>query len=81
MDHAHDWQPIPNDCGFYACVCGWYGRRELADGTMTARPSLRRLKRVPEGECFRCGTEQSVDRNIGSCPACWKIQLKVEVRR
>ena len=74
--HDHSWTPVPNDCGFYACLCGWYGRRELSDGTMTARPTLRRLKRVPDWECTRCGTNRDVDRNIGYCAACWAIEWR-----
>jgi hypothetical protein len=77
MDHTHSWKPIPNDCGFYACSCGWFGRRELSDGTMTARPTLRRLKCVKNGVCVRCETKSDVDRNIGFCKPCWNIEWKV----
>jgi hypothetical protein len=28
MIHTHDWKPIPNECGRYACACSAVGRRE-----------------------------------------------------
>ncbi len=70
VQHNHSWSPVPNECGIYSCACGWFGLREPIDGSITARPTLRLVKRLI-WQCYGCNKmTDKCDEWTQLCPAC-----------
>ncbi len=79
VTHEHSWVPVPNECGIYTCSCGWFGLREPIDGSITARATLRLVKRLI-WQCYGCSKMTDIcDDTTQLCPSCTRSTPKIRI--